>query len=168
MATRTPKSAEELSARFDKHFPKGRDLTLIILKSHLLVEEQMNELLALSLPNPDFIYRARLGFLQRLRVLQALRGDAEFHALAEAIELLNETRNSLAHQLEPVKPQALIPRFIEAAFNAATRNAKPLGAKPHQSASAPVKYSRIALGQAIGIAVGLLGYQIRQHAKRAA
>ena len=51
MLMRSPKSAEELSARFQKHFPKGRDLTLIILKSPLLAEERMNELLELSVPN---------------------------------------------------------------------------------------------------------------------
>jgi hypothetical protein len=49
------------AARFKEHFPKGRDLTLIILKSHLLVEERMNGLLDLSLPNPSALYRAKFG-----------------------------------------------------------------------------------------------------------
>ena len=168
MATHTPKSLEELAVRFRKHFPKGRDVTLIILKSHLLVEEHMNELLRLELPNPEFIYKARFGFVQRLRVLQAMREDAEFQALAEAIELLNETRNALAHQLESPRSQVLIPKFIEAAFNAATRTAKQLGAKVHQSQSTPGNYSRVALGQAIAVVVGLLARQIQQHAKNAA
>lgn len=163
-----PKSIEDLSTHFKKHFPKGRDLALIILKSHLLVEEQMNELLKISLPNPDYLYRARFGFLQRLRVLQALRKDTEFHALAEAIELLNEVRNALAHQLEPVKPPTVIPQFIEAAFNAASKNAKPLGVKLRQSNCMPVKYSRVALGQAVALVVGCLAYDVQQHANSAA
>jgi hypothetical protein len=79
--------------------------------------------------------------------------------------VLNEVRNSLAHQLEPVKPTKLIPLFIEAAFNAATKGAKPLGARLRHSGGAPAKYSRIALGQAIAVVVGLLAYQ---HAKIAA
>lgn len=81
MATRLPDCTDELLTRFKKHYPKGRDLTLIILKSHLLVEERVNQLIDASFPKPEFIYKARFGFLQRLRVLQALRGDAEFHAL---------------------------------------------------------------------------------------
>jgi hypothetical protein len=75
MHVRTPKSLADLSARFAKHYPKGRDLTLIVLKSHLLVEEQMNQLIDVSCHKPEFIYKARFGFLQRLRILQALRGD---------------------------------------------------------------------------------------------
>jgi hypothetical protein len=165
MDVRTQKSLEGLSARFAKHYPKGRNLTLIVLKSHLLVEERMNQLIDASLPKPEFIYKTRFGFLQRLRILQALGGDPEFQALAEAIELLNEIRNSLAHQLESTKPDALIPRFIDAAFNAATRDPKPLGAVLRQPSKVPPKYSRVALGQAVAIVVGLL---IRQHANIAA
>lgn len=161
MPARTSKSLEGLSARFAKHYPKGRDITLIVLKSHLLVEERMNQLLDTSLAKPEFIYKTRFGFVQRLRILQALRGDPGFHALAEAIELLNEIRNSLAHELESSKPETLIPRFIDAAFNAATRDPKPLGAVLRQPSKIPPKYSRVALGQAVAIVVGLL---TRQHA----
>lgn len=118
----------------------------------------MNALIDASFPKPEFIEKARFGFLQRLRILQALRADADFHALAEALEVLNEIRNSLAHQLEPAKPETLIPLFIEAAFNSVGRNAKPLGVALRQPDHAKARYSRVALGQAVAIVVGRLAH----------
>jgi hypothetical protein len=83
--------------RFAKHLPKGRDTTLIVLKTHLLAEVELNELLELRLANPQALYQSRFTFIQRLRILQAISADPE---LAKALESLNELRNSLAHQLE--------------------------------------------------------------------
>lgn len=75
--------------------------------------------LELILPHPEYLYKSRFGFLQRHRVLQAVLSDPRLQALTEAMEILNEMRNALAHQLEPVKVKQLAPVFIEAAFNAA-------------------------------------------------
>lgn len=156
------------SERFKKHAPKGRDLTLILLKCHLLVEEEMNELLELMLPHPEFLYRSRFGFLQRLRVLQAVSSDPRFHTLAEAMELLNEMRNALAHQLEPVKVRQLAPAFIEAAFNAGMRNPKRSAAQGAAAVQLDAKFSLVALKQAIAVVIGLLAYMKGRHEKSAA
>lgn len=168
MASRPSQPFPDSLERFKKHEPKGRDLSLILLKSHLLIEEEMNELLEVLLPHPEFIYRSRFGFLQRLRVLQAVTTDNRLHALADAMEILNEMRNSLAHQLEPTKPRQLAPAFIDAAFNSAMKKPRPREAVSRQVALPKAQFSLVALKQAIAIVIGTLAFMKTKHGSTAA
>ena len=82
--------------------PRSDNLTLIVLKGHLLVEEELNEILNLKLRLPKALFDARLSFNQRLAVLKALLGSERDSGIRfKAIEHLNSLRNKLAHNLEP-------------------------------------------------------------------
>ena len=118
MNNSAPSPAVKFLDRALAQLPRGVDPTLLILKTHLVVEEALNEVLTQCLHNPEHLFRARLSFSQRLKVLQALAPYRAFHDLAEAIELLNSVRNTLAHQLAPSKHVDLIPKFIEVTIRA--------------------------------------------------
>lgn len=96
--------------RFLKLMPRSRDLTLIVLKGHLLVEEAVNDLLSTLLKNPEALRQATLSFYQRLKLLQAL-GFVSDRELSSA-EKLNNLRNRFAHTLEPQDTEVLIRRFL--------------------------------------------------------
>lgn len=99
--------------RFFTHLPTTNDLTLIILKGHLLVEEEINEILDMKLKESSAIYQARLGFHQRLAVLKALTGTTDDPFLYSSIEKLNSLRNKISHNLEPNDLEIKIISFLK-------------------------------------------------------
>jgi hypothetical protein len=116
---RPQKPFRDSTERFAKHLPRGKDVTLIVLKTHLLAEVELNELLELRLPHPEALYQSRFTFIQRLCILEAISADPEIHLLARAMASLNAIRNSLAHQLEAPNFQVAAADFIHHAFYAA-------------------------------------------------
>jgi len=104
---------EDFEGRFRRHLPKSDDLTLIVLKGHLLIEEMINRFITSLLANPDALAAGRLTFHQRVRLLQALLPrssavDKTFHA----VEKLNTLRNRFAHDLEPAQVECQIEAFV--------------------------------------------------------
>jgi hypothetical protein len=138
--------------RFARHFPKGRDVTLVILKGHLLIEEELNDLLTVTVPRPEHLFSARLTFLQRLRLAQAMYPTEGIDRLAPAIEILNSARNKLAHQLEPKALASTLAEFIELAFwTGSNRSRKP-------TSPFPSTYTLTALKQALALTLGVLSH----------
>jgi hypothetical protein len=140
--------------RFSKHLLKGNDATLIVLKTHLLAETEINELLELRLPDPGALYQSRFTFVQRLRILQAISRDPEMQSLVKAIESLNNLRNLLAHRLEAPDFELSAAMFIHLAFLAAYDEAS----RKRNEVRAPLKqdFSINSLKSASAIVVGLL------------
>lgn len=134
--------AEEASERFKRHFPKGRDVTLIILKGHLLVEEQLNTLLAVAVAKPVALSKARLSFSQRVCLLTATHPHVSANEIL-ALERLNSLRNLLAHQLEPAEVPRAICAFLEAVW-------------PGRPKTSRHEYSLIELKQSIALVAGTL------------
>jgi hypothetical protein len=102
-------------SRFLRLLPKGRDLTLIILKGHLLIEEELNSFLVHCSFQPEALEDARLTFLQKLRVVRAfypLRQTAREWNIAED---LNKLRNKISHHAEVLDLHSLIDRLVSAA-----------------------------------------------------
>ena len=95
--------------RFHKHLPRSNDLTLIVLKGHLLLEEIINNLLKEILPNPNAI--SDFNFYFRLRLVRALLEQTNNDVL-DAAEKLNNLRNKLAHHLEHPKIEKYIREFF--------------------------------------------------------
>jgi hypothetical protein len=147
----TPTQPDDPSlSRFQRYLPKGRDVTLIILRGHLLVEEELNELLELLVHNPQHLQKARLSFAQRVRLVHALypaRGASE--PLMVAIEKLNSLRNSLAHQLEPKDLTASICQFNAAALASVSKSGR---------ADVEKSYTIKELKMSIAFLVGRLGW----------
>jgi hypothetical protein len=110
-------------SRFLRLLPEGRDLTLIILKGHLLVEEELNSFLSRCPIHPTALEDARLTFLQKLRVVRAfypLRQNAPEWGLAEE---LNKLRNKIAHHAEVSDLHSLVDRLVAAAKRKRSRPA---------------------------------------------
>ena len=94
-----------------EHLIPVNDLTLIILKGHLIVEEEINELLDLILPNPDALSKGRFEFYQKLCILKAVCSPGlKWHW--QTIEQLSKMRNQLAHNLESKGLNGMVKDFL--------------------------------------------------------
>lgn len=86
--------------------PKFGDPTHTILKTHLLFEEILRDLLDRTLPNPKALNGARLTFAQLLAVARATSRAIPADSWEwVAIDRLNKLRNLLAHNHEPATIQ---------------------------------------------------------------
>jgi hypothetical protein len=103
---------QDPEARFRKHMPRSKDITLIVLKGHLLLEEQMDLLLDVYLENPKPFRRMRPTFSTRLAVLRSLIITHSSDRFLNAAEKLNVLRNKLAHHLEAPELERHIEMFL--------------------------------------------------------
>jgi hypothetical protein len=91
---------------FIKHFSKVPDeLSLIVLKGHLLVEQSLTAIIShYAQPSAD-IAKVNLRFVQKMALAKAL--VPSFFCIPQDfwnfVDLLNHLRNDLAHQLESKK-----------------------------------------------------------------
>jgi hypothetical protein len=100
---------------FLRHFPRTDDATLIILKGHLLLEEEINNLLHEMLPNPEALDGLQINFFTKTQFARALIKNEALDTILDAAEKLNRLRNRLAHNLEPSGVEAAIRDFVTAA-----------------------------------------------------
>lgn len=85
--------------RYDHYMPKTDDVTLIVLRGHLLIEETLVELAQTLFPSPQRLPK-KLGFYNLACIVRAadpLRSD---NSCWDMILKLNELRNDLAHHLD--------------------------------------------------------------------
>jgi hypothetical protein len=107
-------AAREALSRFFRHLPEQDDLTLIVLKGHLLVEQQMRDIVRKHAPECEVKRINRVTFSPLTRVTRALVGpDALVDDWWQAIDVLNKLRNQLAHELESTKVEALATQFSQ-------------------------------------------------------
>ncbi len=104
-------SGAEVFQMFEKHMPPSRDITLIILKGHLLVEQVLADILDSELPHSKAIYDARISFSNRLAIVKSIYGTDNTFPYG-VIENLNSLRNQLVHSLEPKDMQTKLDDFI--------------------------------------------------------
>src|SRR3954454_19876369 len=78
------------------------DVILLLLRSQLLVEQQINATLQKILPGAVALDVGRLTFYQRIQVMRALDMSRKAEDALRFAERLNSIYNRLAHQLEPV------------------------------------------------------------------
>jgi hypothetical protein len=98
--------------QFLSHLPPGRDEELLVLKGHLLVERLVARYLRSRLPNPEQLEKVGLRFAQKVAVASAMSSEADEAWLWQAIFLLNQLRNELAHDLDKPRHAALLARFL--------------------------------------------------------
>ena len=87
--------------RFYSLLPRSEDASLVVLKLHLLVEEQIRAFVAERLVHPDALKAAKLTFHQASYLAQALSHEEIDSRIWDAAIKLNELRNDVAHQLDP-------------------------------------------------------------------
>src|ERR1700690_952741 len=89
---------EKPEKKFSRHISKLQDLSLIILRGHLLIEEQLELFLTLAARAPDELKEARLTYAQKLQLVRAFSGIKD--EIFEFAAAINKVRNYLAHRLE--------------------------------------------------------------------
>lgn len=89
--------------KYYQFVPESGDILLVVLKGHLLIEEQLNKIVEKSFKNPQFIEQCGLRFSQLLKIAMALHYKEDRKWLWEAIGQLNGVRNDFSHNLDPAK-----------------------------------------------------------------
>lgn len=98
--------------RMVKHLPQQYDLTLIVLKGHLLIEQQMMDIVRKRTPADEAAKINTLRFFPLTRVVRALAGPEVPDVTWQGIDLLNKIRNSLAHKLEPADTEVFAAQLV--------------------------------------------------------
>ena len=114
----TDQIAVETADLVEQHLPDGSDQTVLVLKAHLLVEEQLIKLMQASARKPECIDTAKLGFPQKVAITQAFAPVIVPERWFKAALLLNSIRNKLAHQMSPKDLESLERDFTQHIFEA--------------------------------------------------
>ena len=93
-------------AAFNRDLPYAND----VLKGHLLCEELLWEIVLSVCRDKDVVKDARLTFAQKLRLVQAIHGQAL--PIWSGLEKLNKVRNELAHGLATEKLDVRVDEFV--------------------------------------------------------
>jgi hypothetical protein len=104
MAEIPPVTERQVAAfrRFVNRLPHGRDIDLVILKAHLLMEEQINAILRERLQNPDMLLREeKFESYYRIRLAQSFFEPEYEPWVWETLVKLNSLRNRVAHNIDP-------------------------------------------------------------------
>lgn len=98
-----PREEKESMDYFLHHMPDGEsDLTLIVLKGHLLIEQRIREFIRERLLNPAALDQIRLTSHQAICLAEALTlPNSDPAVLWSVIRKVNALRNELAHKLTP-------------------------------------------------------------------
>lgn len=133
----------EAFQRFLSLLPHGKDPELVLLKGHLLIEEQIHALIDRRLQNPQVLKEAnaRLEAHQAIQLAQAFFPPGHMVDIWRAVSKLNTLRNSIAHKL--VEKGSLVDR-IEAWVQSA-----PTGAKDFDDSTVRFEITLWALFEAV-------------------
>ena len=105
-------SDDPVLARVSRHLELIEDVTLLLLKSHLLVEQQINSALHKIFPGFASLDVGRLTYHQRIQLVRALDGSKKAEDALRFAERLNLLRNRLANQLEPIGIEDAAVEFV--------------------------------------------------------
>lgn len=94
--------------RYDKHMPDTGDLSLIVLKGHLLIEEMLIDIRNKLLPHAEYLDSVNVRFYQLLSVVSSAIESKHDHKSWDLIIEFNRLRNKLIHNLEPPKLESLL------------------------------------------------------------
>ena len=94
--------------RYDKHMPDTDDLSLIVLKGHLLIEEMLIDLRDKLLPHAEYLDSVNINFNQLLHIIRSAIKSKHDHKSWDLIADFNRLRNKLVHNLEPPKLESLL------------------------------------------------------------
>ena len=97
---------------YKKHMPQIDELDLIVLKGHLLIEEQIDGIIETKTNKYEALSNARLTFFQKASLVEALLGYPNIDWLWENLRNLNGIRNELSHNLNSPKLVTKIDNFL--------------------------------------------------------
>jgi hypothetical protein len=95
----------------------GSDLTLLALKGHLLIEEQLFFALTDKIGHQVLLESARLSFRQKVKMVKTLieqhPSKSFWKKPFDCLENLNELRNDLAHTAEVTGIERKVDAFVD-------------------------------------------------------
>ena len=95
-----------------------RDLPLIVLRGHVLIEELMTELIDQLSKKPEAVKKAGLSYYQKLCIVHAVFGDIKnVPTFYDCIENLNTLRNRYSQDLAPEDIRRDVIAFIHLFLN---------------------------------------------------
>ena len=111
------KSQTEIAVSFTQemefmrlHMPKTESLELLILKSHLLIERILNDLISLEVLRPNKLQKNPqiLNFAAKLLIVESLYDFEGYDGIYNILREINKLRNQYAHELSPIKAKGII------------------------------------------------------------
>jgi hypothetical protein len=91
--------------KFKEHLEQVDAFTLVVLKSHLIMESAIDNIIRLIFFWPDIILDARMNFFQKIEILRAYSLREDEMSIWKLMHAIAELRNEVAHNLEPKKRQ---------------------------------------------------------------
>jgi len=91
--------AENFYREFSKHLLEIDELANVVLRGHLLVENDLDAVIAAIFYYPDYI--GRLSFERKSEVARAMALRTQNAAVWNTLSALNELRNGIAHNNDP-------------------------------------------------------------------
>ncbi len=101
----------DATRRFLTLLPRGQDPLSVILKGHLLIEEQVRQIIDERVIKPDALKKIRLDCYQAICIAESFFSKKEEY-IWNAFKKLNTIRNELAHKTEPVGVDDRIDDFV--------------------------------------------------------
>jgi hypothetical protein len=89
--------------QFKKHLEGIEDFILVVLKSHLVMESVIDNIMRLIFFHPDYILDARMNFFHKVGIVRAFTLREDEMSIWKLMLAIAELRNEVAHNLEPKK-----------------------------------------------------------------
>lgn len=112
---------EELAEKYWALLPH-EDLTLTVLRGHLMVERFLWEILLEACPKKERLEKARISFPLLHALAEALTPARVPNGVWMGITELNQLRNALAHNLEPTDIEQKVNDLFHASIREASKN----------------------------------------------
>ena len=97
------RTKEEFVRQIQQHFAEIDELTQVVIKAHLLLEEAFNSILAKCLYDPELLESCNLRFNQKVQLVRAFCMSPHGDGIWEIITAMNALRNAIAHSLDQQK-----------------------------------------------------------------
>lgn len=111
------KLTEDYWMQYDKHLTPELDMTSLVLKAHLFLEDILYEIVLLHCKAPKALEGIQFSFHHKLKLAEALYGvhmyKIEFpRGVWPVLDALNKLRNELAHRIDSPKLEDKIINFL--------------------------------------------------------
>lgn len=110
--------------RFTEEMSRIDEVAHVLLKGHLILEEQLVSIIEQYAFQRDHVQEARLSFTQKLAVARSFCLRKNTHGEWELIGALNALRNDIAHNLNSTKRASKLARVKELYFKEAAEYPK--------------------------------------------
>lgn len=97
---------DKYAQQFQKHLAEVDAFILVVLKSHLIMESAIDNIIRLIFFYPDILLDARMNFFHKIEVVRAYALRENEMSIWQLMHAIAELRNEVAHNLEPKKREA--------------------------------------------------------------